>query len=88
MVFQGVITKYDPPYLSAIYLTGKMFDIEAEYTFEEFSGGTRVVLNSHGIGKGFFKVFQFLFGWMMNKAGCKATGNELESLKSFCEENA
>ncbi len=87
MVFQGVITKYDPPNLSEIYLTGEMFDIEAEYTFEEISGRTRVVLTSHVSGKGFFRVFLFLFGWMMKKSGCKATGNELESLKSFCEQS-
>ncbi len=88
MVFQGVITRYEPPYLNAMHLTGKMFDIEAEYTFEDISERTRVTLISNVTGKGFFKVFLFLFGWMMNKSSCQATQKELESLKSFCEESA
>ena len=29
----------------------------------------------------------FLFGWLMTKSHCKATENELQSLKRFCEEH-
>lgn len=85
MELQGVITKYDPPNASAIQLTGDSFDIEAEYTFEDLSGSTRVTQVSEVSGKGFVKVFFALFGWMMNKSSCDALEKELQSLKAFCE---
>ncbi|MEX2186379.1 MAG: SRPBCC family protein [Pirellulales bacterium] len=84
--FQGVVTRHDPPRASAMRMTGDMFDIEAEYFFEELSGRTRVTQQCSVAGKGFFKVFLFLFGWLMNKSNCKATMKELESLKRFCEQ--
>ena len=34
---------------------------------------------SHVSGKGLVKFVFLLFGWMMNKQGCKAVNNELES---------
>ena len=86
MEFQGVVTRHDPPHLNAVQLTGNSFDIEVEYTFEDLSGRTRVTQRSNVTGKGFFKVFLFLFGWMMNKSNCKAGEKELNSLKKFCEE--
>ena len=86
MVFDGIVTRYEPPYINAIQLTGQMFDIETEYEFEDLSGRTRVTQRAAVTGKGFFKVFMFLFGWMMNKSHCKASENELQSLKKFCEE--
>ena len=86
MEFLGKVTRWDPPNVSAIHLTGKMFDIDAEYTFENLSGRTRVTQNSVVTGKGFFKMVLLLFGWMMKKSSCEATENELESLKRFCEE--
>ncbi|MAG93913.1 MAG: hypothetical protein CMJ48_09210 [Planctomycetaceae bacterium] len=85
MEFRGVVTRYDPPHHNAVHLTGDMFDIETEYRFEDLSGRTRVTQRANVKGKGFFKVFMFLFGWMMGKSHCKATENELESLKRFCE---
>jgi uncharacterized protein YndB with AHSA1/START domain len=85
MEFQGVITRYDPPHANAVRLIGEMFDIETEFTFEDLSGRTRVTQTASVSGKGFFKAFMFLFGWMMNKSHCKASENELESLKRFCE---
>ena len=86
MEFQGVITRHDPPHAQAIRLTGDMFDIETEFTFEDLSGRTRVTQRADVTGKGFFKLFMLLFGWLMNKSHCKATENELQSLKKFCEE--
>lgn len=86
MEFQGLITRYDPPDASAIRLTGDMFDIEADYTFEDLGGRTRVTQKSNVTGKGFFRVVLFLCGWLMTKSSCKATQNELNSLKRFCEE--
>jgi hypothetical protein len=86
MEFQGVVTRHDPPHASAIRLTGEMFDIETEYLFEDLAGRTRVTQRADVAGKGFFKLFMFLFGWLMNKSHCKATENELHSLKRFCEE--
>ena len=86
MEFQGVVTRHDPPHVSAVRLTGDMFDIETEYTFEDLSGRTRVTQTADVTGKGFFKWFMLLFGWMMNKSNCKAGENELNSLKTFCED--
>ncbi|QDU36350.1 Polyketide cyclase / dehydrase and lipid transport [Maioricimonas rarisocia] len=85
MVFEGVVTRYEPPVLNAIQLTGRQFDIEAVYTFEDLGGQTRVTQHSVVEGKGFFKVFLALFGWAMHKANCQATQRELESLKTYCE---
>lgn len=85
MEFEGVVTRHDPPHASSIRMTGDLFDIEAEYTFEDLSGRTRVTQWSNVSGKGFFKAFLFLFGWMMKKSSCKALENEMDSLKRFCE---
>ncbi len=85
MEFQGVITQHDPPHVNAIRLTGTMFDIETKFTFEEHSGRTRVTQTASVTGKGFFKFFMFVFGWMMNRSHCEASKNELDSLKRFCE---
>jgi hypothetical protein len=87
MVFQGVITRHDPPHVNAIELKGDKFDIEAEYTFEDLSDKTRVTQKSKVTGKGFFKLFLFCCGWMMNKSSCNALNDELNSLKQFCEEH-
>lgn len=84
--FQGLVTRYEPPTASAVQLTGKYFDIEAEYFFEDLSGRTRVTQRANVSGKGFTKVMFFLFGWMMYKSGCKAQENELNSLKRLLEE--
>ena len=88
MEFQGVITLWEPPTKSAISLTGKCFDIEAEYRFEDLNGRTRVTQESTVSGKGFVKIMFFLFGWLMNKQGCKAVSRELESLKRKLESGA
>lgn len=86
MEFQGVVTRHEPPRASAIHMTGDMFDIDAEYYFEDLGGRTRVTQKSSVAGKGFFKAFLFLFGWLMKKSSCKALDQELESLKRFCEQ--
>ena len=88
MEFQGIVTVWEPPTRSAISLTGKSFDIEAEYRFDDLDGRTRVTQESIVSGKGFVKVMFFLFGWLMNKQGCKAVSNELESLKKKLESGA
>lgn len=85
MDFQGVLTIWEPPTKSAIRLTGKSFDIEAEYRFEELNGRTRVTQESTVSGKGFVKTMFFLFGWLMNRQGCKAALRELENLKKKLE---
>jgi hypothetical protein len=87
MEFQGVITRYQPPHASAIRLTGQMFDIDAEYLFQDLSGRTRVTQKSVVTGKGLFKWFLLLCGWMMKRSSCDATAKELQSLKKFCEEH-
>ena len=85
MDFQGIVTLWEPPTKSAISLTGKTFDIEAEYRFEDLNGRTRVTQESTVSGKGFVKIMFFLFGWFMNKPGCKAVQHALESLKEKLE---
>jgi len=85
MDFQGVVTRHDPPNLSACQLTGSSFDIEAEYRFEDLSGSTRVTVESNVTPKGFLKVVFFLTGWATKGLGCKAQLNELESLKRILE---
>ncbi|TWU25070.1 Polyketide cyclase / dehydrase and lipid transport [Novipirellula galeiformis] len=85
MDFQGVVTRWEPPTLSAIRLTGKLFDIEAEYRFEDCNGRTRVTQESTVNGKGVLKLMFFLFGWLMNEQGCDAARKELESLKRKLE---
>ena len=88
MEFDGVVTKYEPPHLNAIQLKGKMFDIESEYRFEDLGGRTRVTQRADVTGKGWFKAFMFLFGWMMNKSHCEASDKEMASLKRYCEEHS
>ena len=88
MEFQGVITLWEPPTKSAIRLTGKSFDIEAEYRFEDLHGRTRVTQESTVSGKGFVKLVFLLFGWLMNKQACDAVSKELESLKQKLESGA
>jgi hypothetical protein len=87
MEFQGVVKRYDPPRLSSVKLTGDSFDIDVEYAFDDLGGRTRVTQQSTIHAKGFFKVFLFCCGWIMRKSSCKATQNELENLKRFCEEH-
>ena len=65
-----------------------MFDIEAEYHFEDLGGRTRVTQETTVHGKGLTRVMFFLFGWLMNKQSCKAANNELESLKAKLESGA
>ena len=88
MEFQGIVTRREPPYVSAIHLTGPQFDIDAEYVFEDLGGRTRVTQRSSVAPKGLLKVFFFLFGWMMKKSSCKAAENELLNLKRLLEERA
>lgn len=85
MEFQGTCTRYEPPRVHAIEMTGDMFDLEVEYTFEDLGGRTRVSQTSIVHPKGIWKVFFFLFGWMMGKANCDALDREFQSLKQFCE---
>jgi len=88
MEFAGVVTRREPPNVSAIHLTGQQFDIEAEYLSEDLGGRTRVTQWSTVAPRGFLKVIFFLFGWMMKKSTCKAVQNELNNLKRLLEEGA
>jgi len=88
MDFHGVVTLWEPPFKSAITLSGKSFDIQAEYRFEDLNGRTRVTQESTVSGKGFFKIMFFLCGWLMNKQACTAVNKELESLKNKLEAGA
>ena len=86
LVFDGVVTCYEPPFKSAVKLTGKMFDIETEFNFEESFGKTRVTQTAKVRGKGFFEFYMFLFGWFMKRGQRRASTNELKNLKRLCEQ--
>jgi hypothetical protein len=85
MVFDGVVTRHEPPTASSVIMKGPSFDIEAEYTFEDLSGRTRVTQVSTFRGRGFTGVMMFLLGWMMKGAGRKALGKDFERLKKLLE---
>lgn len=85
MEFDGEVTRWDPPYASAIHMVGKAFNIDAAYTFEDYDGRTRVTQVSNVQGKGLTKVMFFCLGWMFRKSSCDALQKELDSLKQFCE---
>ena len=85
MDFDGVVTKWEPPTLSGVYLTGKQFDIDVDYVFEDLGGRTRVSVSSVVTGKGLFKLMLAVMGVFFRKSGCDAQSRELESLKSYCE---
>lgn len=85
MVFEGVVTRYEEPRLSAVHLAGSTFDLDVAYTFEDLGGRTRVTQQSNVIGKGVTKVFLFVLGPLMRRTHCDAQGRELASLKSHCE---
>ena len=87
MEFDGVITKFNPPHLHAVKMTGKLFDIDAEYTFEDLESRTRVTQSSRVYPKWFLRIIFALFGWMMKKGSCQAQQRELESLKRFCDQD-
>lgn len=88
MELQGVVTHWEPPVKSAVSLTGKHFDIQAEYRFTDLNGRTRVTQESTVRGKGLLKVMFFLFGWLMGRAGANAATKELENLKKKLEGGA
>ena len=85
LVFDGVVTCYEPPFKSAVKLTGKMFDIETEFNFEESFGKTRVTQTAKVRAKGFFQFYMFLFGWFIKRGHRRANRDDLENLKRFCE---
>ncbi len=85
MDFDGVITHWDPPRSSAIQLTGKSFDIDTRYDFEDLGGRTRVTQVASVRGKGFVGVLLVLCGWLLQKSACKASQREFDSLKSKIE---
>ncbi|MBI1312127.1 hypothetical protein GC176_12620 [bacterium] len=86
--FVGEVIRYDAPYLSAVLLKAKPFDIAVEYDFEDLGGRTRVTQKSVVSPKGFMKVFFFFCGWMFHTSGCKALQAELENLKRLLEGGA
>lgn len=85
MVFEGVVTKYDPPTVQAAQLTGDLFDIESEFRLHSLGDRTGVTHESKVHGKGWFRVFLMLFGWLFSRMNCKAGEDELASLKRYCE---
>lgn len=85
MEFDGVVTRHEPPNISAVLLKGQYFDLDLEYKFEDLSGRTRVTQVSIAKGKGFTKVMLFLLGWMMKSAGRKSLSKDFATLKHLLE---
>lgn len=86
MEFLGEVTRWEPPHLSEVFLTGRSFDIEAEYTFEDLGGRTRVTQASRVFPKGLMmKAFFFVASPFMKKGSCAALQKELNSLKQHAE---
>jgi len=85
MEFDGVVTRYEPPNVSAVLLMGPYFDLDIEYTFQDLAGRTRVTQVSSAKGKGFTKVMLFLLGWMMRSAGRKSLEKDFATLKRLLE---
>lgn len=85
MVFEGVVTRWEPPFVSAVEMIGKSFDIEAAYMFEDLGGRTRVTQKSIVTGKGLFKLIFWLAGSVMSKGACEAAMKEMRNLKRYCE---
>ena len=85
MEFQGVVTRYEPPHVSAVRMTNEMLDIETEFSFTDLSGRTRVHQTANVNGKGFWNLLMIVFGWLTHKSACESSQNELEQLKKFCE---
>ncbi len=88
VILDGEVTKWDVPNASAINMTSSVFDIFAEYFFEDLGEGrTRVSQRSTITPKGFVKVMMWigkLFG--AHKKSCEAGELELKSLKKIMEE--
>lgn len=88
MTFDGVVTRYTPPYASGIRMEGEAFSLTANYKFEEVPEGTRVTQTSTVTGKGFFRILIPLMGFFMRKSNCQALQKELNQLKRYCEAQA
>lgn len=84
-VFEGRVTRHEPPVAHAVFMKGSQFDITAEYRFEDLGGRTRVTQWSQVQGKGVFKVIFVLLGWLMRKANRNALEQELLNLKRVAE---
>ncbi len=86
MVFDGEVTEHRPPRSSRSRLTGKYFDIDAHYLFEDLRNGrTRVTQQAEVTGKGLVKVMMFFMGLFMKKSGNESAQKEMRSLKAFVE---
>jgi hypothetical protein len=85
MLFVGVVTRHEPPTTHAVLMKGKYFGMEADYSFEDLGGRTRVTQRSTVTAKGFMKVMFLLMGWLMKKSSCDALEKELLNLKRLAE---
>jgi len=67
-------------------LTGKHFDIVADYMFEPGDDvRTTLTQRSQVTGKRFFKIMPFVIGLIPLGKTSKATKHQLEELRSLCE---
>ncbi|MCA8996285.1 MAG: hypothetical protein KDA80_04855 [Planctomycetaceae bacterium] len=86
MEFEGVVTRFEPPLAHGSFLTGKLFDIDVAYLFEELSPDqTRVHQISEVHGKGWFRLLLKVVKFFAADAGNGAALEELRRLKSYCE---
>ena len=85
MEFRGEVIAHSPPSQSTIRLIGDQFDVLAEYSFEDVGGRTRVTQRAKVTGKGFFRFFLLICGWLMRAQSEETQNEDLASLKQFCE---
>lgn len=90
MEFTGEVARHDPPTAHVAEMKSKQFDITGDYTFESLGDArTRVTLRSTVQPKTFFiKLLFFVTSFFVNRANCKATAKELQSLKKLLEGGA
>ena len=68
LVFDGVVTCYEPPFKCAVRLIGKMFDIETEYHFEQSVWKNSSHTNVPAAWKRFFPGLHVSV-WMVHEEG-------------------
>lgn len=86
LVFEGVITQFEPPFLHAIHMTSKTFDLDVNYEFEQLSANrTRVTQRSTVSFRGILRLIFKFIGGLASRASHEACMKELRRLKAFCE---
>ncbi len=83
---EGEVLQWEQDRLCAVRMTSSMFDMELCMTIDAIEDGRHRVTQEGDITmKGIWKVFGFLFGWMMKGKARKQADDDLATLKRLCE---